>query len=206
MSTSYWNGQALNYDKNTKDRLAINGRILDISRKYCYQDALVMELGCGTGIFTIDFAKYVEHIDAVDFSEEMLRIAAEKSEVMNLRNISWRVEDAETALNSSEKYDLILAFYFLSYFQNPKKMIEDIYEQLEDGGIFISCTECLGEQKGIGRWFSYLKRKLGIGIYRRAFRRLDLTEIMKYTGFRILHSENLGGKFPNYFIVAKKSE
>ena len=47
----------------------------------------MLEIGCGTGIVTMQLADYVKEITALDISEEMLQKAEEKAK--NLERITY---------------------------------------------------------------------------------------------------------------------
>ena len=49
----------------------------------------VIDIGCGTGAFSIHAAKHFKQIHAVDVSKEMIKVASAKAEARNLKNIKF---------------------------------------------------------------------------------------------------------------------
>ena len=49
----------------------------------------VIDIGCGTGAFSIHAAKHFKQIHAVDVSKEMIKVASAKAEAKNLKNIKF---------------------------------------------------------------------------------------------------------------------
>lgn len=48
---------------------------------------------CGTGTFTFELAKLVQDVDAIDCSEEMIKIAENKATAESISNINWQCND-----------------------------------------------------------------------------------------------------------------
>ncbi len=57
---------------------------LDISNP---DELTIVDIGCGTGAFSIHAAKYFKEIQAVDVSEEMIKVASTKADAKGIRNI-----------------------------------------------------------------------------------------------------------------------
>ena len=49
----------------------------------------VIDIGCGTGAFSIYAAKYFKKIHAVDVSKQMIKAASKKAEAKNIKNIEF---------------------------------------------------------------------------------------------------------------------
>lgn len=84
----------------------------------------ILELGCGTGTYSVIAAEYFENISAVDLSRDMITLA----ELKNHRsNISYSVGDL-CKVEFSEKFDLIFSlFHVFSYLAS----IDSLKEALE---------------------------------------------------------------------------
>lgn len=110
----YWNFRAKDYNESASNRLEPLQEKLSMIQSFREQGMLnaeskVLDLGCGPGLFTREFAKQVGSVVALDISEEMLRYAkqnnAEFSNV-TLINQDWTSEDIETEENV---YDFVFA-------------------------------------------------------------------------------------------------
>ena len=98
----------------------------------------VLEVGCGIGTDTINFARAGADVTAVELSSESLRIARERAEVMDLADrIDFRQANAEelsTAL-SGEPYDLVYSFGVIHHTPHPERALAEIRRQLSPGGV-----------------------------------------------------------------------
>ena len=49
-----------------------------------------MDFGAGTGLLTLGLLPYVAHVTAVDASDEMLQVLADKLKAMGIKNVNTR--------------------------------------------------------------------------------------------------------------------
>ncbi|MBN1397655.1 MAG: methyltransferase domain-containing protein [Bacteroidetes bacterium] len=89
----------------------------------------VLEIGCGIGTDTINFARAGALVTAVDVSDESLRIAKKRAEVFGLTDrITFYRANAETLSNTIPvfEYDLIYSFGVIHHTPHPENVIEQI--------------------------------------------------------------------------------
>ena len=70
----------------------------------------VLDLGCGNGSITLEVAKHVEHVTAVDLSDKMLSIVEKNAEEKGISNISYvqsRIEDID--LDVMGQHDVVIS-------------------------------------------------------------------------------------------------
>jgi 2-polyprenyl-3-methyl-5-hydroxy-6-metoxy-1,4-benzoquinol methylase len=82
----------------------------------------VLEVGCGIGTDSINFARAGAQLTAVDLSTESLRIAAERADVMGVADrIEFIQANAEelTAKLTGEPYDLVYSFGVVHHTPRP---------------------------------------------------------------------------------------
>jgi len=100
-------------------------RIIRLTR-----DMRILDLGCGTGRWAIDFAKTGANVVAVDFSPKLLEIAKKIADEKNLNNISFFESGAQDFVHG--RYDIIFIGGLLCYlndddvaktFKNCKSML-----------------------------------------------------------------------------------
>jgi ubiquinone/menaquinone biosynthesis C-methylase UbiE len=207
MSNKFWNIMANSYDKNVeKVYSSANKKIIEASKEYCQKNMSLLDIGCGTGMFTIELAKYVASIDAIDCSSEMLKIAKEKSKSEKVSNVNWQCGDIVKVLPCNNKYNIITAFNVLLYLPDHKQLLSNIYDFLDDSGYFLSVTDCLGENTGLFKKLELILSKFGILPKIHAFKTRELEKLIENAGFEILFAENFHYSHPNYFIVAKKKK
>ena len=99
---------------------------------------LIVEIGCGTGKFTIPLAKAGKKIIAIDASEEMLNILYSKAKQLNLtNNIDMNVGDIESLDFESETFDAVLSIALIRHLKNPIIPFKEISRIMKKNGIFV---------------------------------------------------------------------
>ncbi|MBM3246779.1 MAG: class I SAM-dependent methyltransferase [Candidatus Omnitrophica bacterium] len=83
------------------------------------EDLDVLDLGCGAGRMSLFFGQRCGKVVGVDFSENLLKMAAENIRPFGLNNISFIQEHAERFL-SSDKFDIIFLGGILSYLNDKE--------------------------------------------------------------------------------------
>ncbi len=89
----------------------------------------VLEIGCGIGTDTINFARNGAQVTAVELSETSLDLARERAKIYGLEDkISFYCADAEELSKyvPTEPYDLIYAFGVIHHTPQPEKAIEQM--------------------------------------------------------------------------------
>ncbi|MDY7033577.1 MAG: class I SAM-dependent methyltransferase [Thermodesulfobacteriota bacterium] len=100
----------------------------------------VIDIGCGTGAFSIHASKYFKHIYAVDISQEMLNTASLKAKVMNINNIEFR-HSGFLQFQPAEKADIIYtkwAFHHLPDYWKQAGLLNMNKMLKPDGILFLS--------------------------------------------------------------------
>lgn len=180
---------------------------LDLTREYFTPDSKVLEFGCGTGSTALLHAPHVAHIDAIDVSPEMIRIARDKLKPAGIENVAFDVADMDTYQAKPGSYDVALGLNILHLLDNRMAVMGRVYEALTPGGYFVSSTACLHE-----KWYFRLIDPLfpimhAIGQWPRVSRmsakrlRQDMEEI----GFRTVHYWQPGNGL-TAFMVGQKPE
>ena len=80
----------------------------------------VLDVGCGCGASTLDFARAVGPtgtVEALDISAPMLEEAKRRARAAGIANIVWCKADAATA--QLEEYDLLTSMFGLMFFGDP---------------------------------------------------------------------------------------
>ncbi|MBR2942477.1 MAG: class I SAM-dependent methyltransferase [Clostridia bacterium] len=105
------------------------GFILDAA--HVVSGTRVLDIACGTGVLFPDYlARSVSHVDAVDISPEMARIAAQKAAGSC---ISVHCGDAQS-LSLPGAYDCCVIYNAFPHFTQPEKLIAHLAAQLRTGG------------------------------------------------------------------------
>lgn len=140
----------------------------------------VLEIGCGTGIFTEFFAQSGAHILAVDISEDLLKIARSKNMPADrVEFLNKRFEECET----DGGFDAIVGSSVLHHL-DIDPALKRIHELLKPGGIM-----CFGEPNMLNpvHAFQYnfpgARPLMGCSPDEMAFTRWDIVRRLKAAGF-----------------------
>lgn len=145
----YWNARPCNIRHSTKEVGSAEYFNEVEQRKYFvephipafadfarWKDKSVLEIGCGIGTDTINFARAGAQVTAIDVSEESVAIAKQRAKVFGLEDrITFYVGNAEELLSMlGGTFDLIYSFGVIHHTPNPKKVIDNMGCFLKDDG------------------------------------------------------------------------
>src|SRR3990170_1883280 len=93
----------------------------------------VLDVGCGTGNYTIELAKRGADVIGIDNSEEMVGLARRKAEGGRLK-VFFQVADALKLSFPDDSFDLIVSNGLLCFLKEPEKALMEMYRVLKPGG------------------------------------------------------------------------
>ncbi len=105
----------------------------------------VLEIGCGTGAFTVPLAAAVGDIGAVvgaDISSAMLAAARKRLADLDLRNVALIEADAQTHQFEPGAFDLITSRFGVMFFADPGAAFTNLFAAARPGGRL--CFACWG--------------------------------------------------------------
>ena len=163
----------------------------------------VLELGCGTGLYTETLQKITEDITATDFSEEM--IMAAKLKRGNLDHVTFMQANALDLPFDKESFDTVFMANLIHIIEDPEKVIKESSRVLKSGGQIIITSFAIDQMS----FFN----KISLGIrYLKAFGKPSKESVKEKTpkkrienllvnnGFNITKSKVLGKKGKAVFI------
>ncbi len=106
---------------------------------------IVLEIGTGTGIIPFSIYSKVSSIIATDISPEMIRIANQKLEKSEIKNVDFQIQDSYNLTYPDKSFDVVIASNLFHLLYEPEKPIKEIKRVLKDNGILIAPTLCVGE-------------------------------------------------------------
>jgi 2-polyprenyl-3-methyl-5-hydroxy-6-metoxy-1,4-benzoquinol methylase len=96
----------------------------------------VLEIGCGIGTDTINFARHGAWVTAVDLSEKSLAIARQRAQVYGLRDrTQFYIGDSENlqAFLPCETYDLVYSFGVIHHTPHPERVLAGLRAYVHSG-------------------------------------------------------------------------
>lgn len=139
---SYWNARPCNirhstqqigtkeyFDEVEKRKYFVEPHIPEFAQFERWRGKRVLEIGCGIGTDTINFARAGASVTAVELSDESLKIAKRRAEVFGLeKSIDFFQANAEelTSHVPTQKYDLVYSFGVIHHTPNPRSAIVQI--------------------------------------------------------------------------------
>ncbi len=96
----------------------------------------VLEIGCGIGTDTVNFARHGASVTAVDLSEKSIEVARSRAKVYGLEDkIQFFSGNAEelTQFVPVEQYDLIYSFGVIHHTPNPDRVLDQLRQFAHPG-------------------------------------------------------------------------
>lgn len=147
----YWDGRPCNIRHSLKEvgtreyfdevetrKYFVEPHIPGFAQFANWQGKRVLEIGCGIGTDTVNFARAGAQVTAVDLSPESVELTRQRAAIYGLSDrIRLQVADAEelSAAVPPEPYDLVYSFGVLHHTPHPERAIDQIRRHyLRPGG------------------------------------------------------------------------
>jgi len=117
-------------DEYRYDKLNYLPRLIDFSS---YQGKNLLEVGCGTGIDLVRFARGGAKVTGIDLSEMAIDLACKNFE-QSEQSADLRVMNGECMQFPDNMFDVVYAHGVLQYTADTEKMIAEIHRVLRPGG------------------------------------------------------------------------
>ena len=92
----------------------------------------ILDVGCGTGNFSIKLAEMGCKVVSIDISEEMLNTA--RSKVREGLDIEFNLMDAYDIKFDDEEFDGVISMAAFEFIYEPQKTYKEMYRVLKKGG------------------------------------------------------------------------
>ena len=189
-----WNRFSGMYDALMKRDMPAYRRIVEKARALVKPHTSVLEIATGTGILALELAGSVEHMEAMDFSLDMIERARQKARSMGISNVRFSVQDAYSLAYDAESFDIVIISNTLHIMPVPEKALSEIKRVLKPKGILIAPTFVHAETRKAAL-LSRLISITGFRAYHRWTRR-SYTHFLKDSGFTVEDTEMLPASFP----------
>lgn len=165
----------------------------------------VLELGCGTGVFTEAIALNADHVFATDLSDELLENAIKR---INNDKITFQKENCFSTSFTSKKFDTAFMANLIHVIEEPSKVLQECYRILKDDGVVVITSFTSYGMKPLE------KIKLGIRFikvwgkppkFTHRFSPDSLSSLVESVGFSIKECKLIGRKSKSLFLIGKKN-
>ncbi|HEY5191119.1 MAG TPA: polysaccharide deacetylase family protein, partial [Candidatus Deferrimicrobium sp.] len=129
----------------------------------CSPSDRVIEIGAGTGIFTLAIARRCREVTAVDISQSMLEILKGKAAAEGLGNIRTIVGNVET-MDLDESYTVACAFSSIEYLTDHQAFFSRLADHIEPGGTLYFTTA----RRSLFRLFAQIGNAIRQGMWLKA--------------------------------------
>lgn len=150
----------------------------------------VLDLGCGPGNFSREFARTVTEaglVVGVDASTTMLRRAAEELEGSELRNVALIRASGQELPFVDDSFDAVCSFAALHLFEDPFAALDELARVLSPGGRIALMTS-VRRQLTVAAVKPIVERASGI----RLFEAEEIVAALQERGFDDLHQRLTG--------------
>lgn len=162
-SDKYWDKIAQRYAKSAVSDEASYQRKLQETQEFLRPDMVVAEFGCGTGSTAIEHAPHVQHISAIDVSENMLQIGRDKAQAAEIDNLSFHLGTLQDFNAEAASLDAVLGLNVIHLIRDRTALLTEVARVLKPGGIFVSSTVCLGKSSlRFLTWLTPVTKLLGL--------------------------------------------
>lgn len=200
----FWDRQASQFDRQAENGDATNDKAVAHTMKHLTGSDLVLDYACGTGLATLQMADSVQAIQAIDFSAEMIAIAQSNAAERSITNVDFTQAMIDDEALTEGGYDVVLAFNVLHLLEDAPQVVQRINALLKPGGLFISTTPCLGEDRKIFGVVLSILGKIGLVPSIKIFSIAELEAVIGGGDFQLLETEQLSAAPSNYYVVAQK--
>ena len=202
-SAKFWDRMAKRYSQMPIADEAAYEKKLQLTRDYFRPDMDVFEFGCGTGSTAIVHAPYVRHIQSIDVSSKMIKIAQSKAEAGSICNVTFQCSDIDEFNVSDESFDAVLGLNVVHLMENMDEVFARVYKLLKPEGVFITSTPYISTMMPLFKVIAPLGKVLGLLPTIRNLSVGDLESSLEKNGFDIDYQWQPENK-KSVFIVARK--
>ena len=203
---AFWDRLAEKYARQPVANPEAFERKIAITRAQMAADAVVLDIGCGTGSLALRLAPSAAHVHGLDVSSEMIRIAEGKAREQRVDNVTFHVgafDDGFTAFTDGS-LDGICAYSLLHLVDDRPAALARMHRLLKPGGFFVSSTVCLGESWAPFGPLLTVMRWLGKAPRVTVLSKATLDREVRHAGFVDVEAPDVGAASTIAFIVARK--
>lgn len=129
--------------RRREDRASLNEKLLEPGQSWMlWATALstllppldVVDFGCGTGVLTVEIARWARKVTAIDRSASALEQASARAERQGLQNVTFLEADLAKLPLATGKKDLVVISQSLHHVADPEAVLAEAARILKPGG------------------------------------------------------------------------
>jgi len=164
----------------------------------------VLDIACGTGIVSCEFAKHASYVRGLDITEDMLKQAQKQKSENNLDNISFDIGSVEKLPYKNNSFDIVFTRYSFHHFLDTKVVFDEMLRVCKtDGKIIVVDVALENEHESLYNHMEKLRdpshtKALTFGQFDTLFENENLVNHKRSSYAVTLELENqLNASFPN---------
>lgn len=142
------------YTATSREDFAVKSRLKLIERYVDLSNKIILDIGCGNGVYTTEIAKKAKYVIGLDFNRDYIQMAKNYSKREGVKNLDYIVSSAETFSFKTE-FDVALMIEVLEHVEDEKLTLHNVYNHLKSGGVlvlFVPNKAWLFETWGSYKW------------------------------------------------------
>jgi SAM-dependent methyltransferase len=103
-----WDEKAKNYARYSTRANSFEANVMETLKKLNidFKDKKILDVGCGTGVYTLKIAQLAKSVVGIDFSEKMLEVLKEDAKKLNITNITTHHSTWDDFNLNNQIYDI----------------------------------------------------------------------------------------------------
>jgi len=110
-------------------------------------DDLVLDVACGPGLVTCEFAKVAQHVTGIDLTDKMIEQARKRQKELGLTNLSWDIGTASLLPYMSDSFSIVVTRYSFHHFLDPKAVLMEMIRVCKPKGVVLIADAALPAEK-----------------------------------------------------------
>ena len=94
----------------------------------------VLDLACGPGLVTCEFARHARHVTGIDFTPAMIEQARKRQQEAGLVNLDWAVGDVLPLPYPDDIFARVITRYSFHHFLDPRAVLAEMIRACMPGG------------------------------------------------------------------------
>ncbi len=101
------------------------------------QGKIILDVGCGTGVFTLDILSFGPHVIGLDISRPMVMLACHKAKKYPFSGI---VGDMMSLPFADDSFDKVVSMTAIEFVKDAQRVVKELFRVTRRGGIIVVTT------------------------------------------------------------------